>query len=77
MTADNKKSLLNIYLQPTFLVCVIVMACAAIGMDALVEKFNKYFIKYPLPLQKNLDEIDEVKLTPYEVVNKQKIKNCY
>jgi hypothetical protein len=64
---------IKVYLQPAFLICVIVLAAAGGGMSLAVKKFGLYMKKEPLPLKKSLDLLDEKQLAPYRVVEKRKI----
>ena len=68
-------SKLKPYLQPSFLICVVVLAFAAGFKEAIIEKTGVHFIKLELPLKKSLDDMDETKLGPYKVVQKSKIEN--
>lgn len=70
-----KKTIKIYYLQPAFLICVVTLAIAAVGMNSLIGKINPFFIKVALPLQNSLDDIDETKLGHYVVGRKSKIKN--
>ncbi|MHC4634213.1 MAG: hypothetical protein ACYSYU_03220, partial [Planctomycetota bacterium] len=44
-------------------------------MSIAKKKFEMYLKKYPLPLKKSLELLDENRLAPYEVVLKKKIEN--
>jgi len=68
---DNIKA----YLQPAFLLCIIILATAGGAMSYVIEKFEIYFVHEPLPLKKSLDLLSEKDLAPYEVVSKRKIEN--
>ena len=63
------------YLQPAFLICVLVLAVAGAGMSLVTKKLGLYLKKEPLPLKKSLEALDEGKLAPYEVVAKHTIEN--
>lgn len=63
------------FFQPSFVVCVAVLAIAASTKEYTIQKLGIHFIKLPLPLQKPLEEMDETKLAPYQVVNKNRIMN--
>lgn len=65
----------KVYLQPAFLVCVIVLAVAGSGMSIAIKSFGVYLEKEPLPLKKSLDLLDESDLAPYKVVSKVRIEN--
>jgi len=67
---------IRVYLQPAFLVCVLVLAAAGAGMSVTMKKLGIVFKKEPLPLKKSLEGLDERDLSPYKVVSKQKIQNA-
>ncbi|MHC4322878.1 MAG: hypothetical protein ACYSUX_01245 [Planctomycetota bacterium] len=69
------KDYIRVYLQPAFLICVLVLAAAGAGMSVTMKKLGIVFKKEPLPLKKSLDNLDERDLTPFKVVSKQKIRN--
>jgi len=69
------KSVIKLYVQPAFLICVTVLAISAVGMPILIQGLGGYLKKEPLPLKRALDYLDENTLGPYEVVSKQKITN--
>jgi len=71
----NSRDYIRIYLQPAFLICVLVLAAAGAGMSVTMKKLGIVFKKEPLPLKKSLERLDEKELTPYKVVLKQKIRN--
>ena len=72
----DKKNNLHVYLQPAFLLCVIVLAAAGSGMSYAIKSFGVYLKKEPLPLKKSLELLDESNLSPYVVVPpKIKIEN--
>jgi hypothetical protein len=71
-TKDN----IRVYLQPAFLICVLVLAAAGAGMSVTMKKLGVVFKKEPLPLKKSLEYLDEKDLTPYKVVSKEKIRNA-
>ncbi len=72
----NMKNNIRPYLEPTFLICVLVLAAAGAGMSVTMKKLGIIFEKEPLPLKKSLELLDECDLTPYRVVPpKQKIEN--
>jgi len=70
----NHKALKS-YLEPSFLVCVLVLATAGGGMSFIIEKLGVRLEKEPMPLKKPLALLDESKLGHYEVVSKQKIES--
>jgi len=66
------------YLQPAFLICVVVLAIAGGGMSVAIKSFGVYLKKEPLPLKKTLDLLDEDflgQLASYKVISKTKIEN--
>lgn len=72
---NNKtKSLLDLYLQPAFVICVLVLLIAGAGMSYAINKFDIYFTKENLPIAKPLDKLDDNGLDKYEAVHKSKIK---
>lgn len=64
-------------MQPGFLICVVVLATAAGGMQMAIRHLGIQLRKLPLPLQKSLDDMNEAALAAggYQVVRKTKIKN--
>ena len=72
---SDTKDKIRIYLQPAFLICVLVLASAGAGMSITMKKLGIVFKKEPLPLKKSLEYLDEKDLTPYKVISKQKIQN--
>ena len=71
----DTKDYIRVYLQPAFLICVLVLAVAGAGMSVTMKKLGIVLKKEPLPLKKSLEGLDEKDLTPYKVVSKQKIQN--
>ncbi|MBW8035206.1 MAG: hypothetical protein FVQ79_06140 [Planctomycetes bacterium] len=63
------------YLQSTFLICVIVLAVAAVSKDAVIEFCDIVLDKEAIPLKKSMDNMDELLLLPYKIVNRGKIEN--
>ena len=68
------ENILKKYLQPSFVICVVILAIAGGFMSYAIEKFGVYLQKTPLPLKKSLDLLDESSLGSYKIVSKQKIK---
>jgi len=66
---------MKIYLQPSFLICTIILAIAGSSMSFAIKKFGIVFVKELLPIKKSLDNLDEKKLTPYKVMAKEKIED--
>jgi hypothetical protein len=72
----NTRDNIRVYLQPAFLICVLVLAGAGAGMSVTMKKLGIIFEKEPLPLKKSLEFLDERNLAPYKVVlPKLKITN--
>lgn len=69
------KNLMKTYLQPHFLICIIILAGASLGMSAIEKYFSIWFVKEPLALKKPLELINEEKLKPFEVIRKLTIDN--
>lgn len=70
------KDNMRVYLQPAFLICVLVLASAGIGMSITMKQLGIILKKEPLALKKSLERLDEADLTPYRVVPpKLKITN--
>ena len=70
------KSNIRVYLQPAFLICVLVLATTGAGMAVAMKELGMTFKKEPLPLKKTLELLDESDLSPYTVVlPKYKIEN--
>jgi hypothetical protein len=64
------------YIQPAFLVCVVLLAGGAIGMPTAMKHLQMYLIKVPLPISKSLSLLDDNGLGPYKVVAKSEIENA-
>jgi hypothetical protein len=69
-TKDN----IRIYLQPAFLICIVVLAAAGAGMSTAIDRLGLYLKKEPIPLRKSLDLLDENGLAPYQVESNNKFK---
>jgi len=67
---QGMKSDIRIYLQPAFLICVVVLMIAG-GMSTKMRVVKKEF----LPLKKSFDTLNEERLAPYKVLQKLKIEN--
>jgi hypothetical protein len=63
------------YLQPAFVICAVVLGLAGAGMTVAKKQLGLHWKKEPLPLKRLLGEMNEEKLTPYQVVAKQSIEN--
>jgi len=63
------------YAQPAFLLCVAVLALAASGMSLMQSYFKLWLEKEPIGLKKSLDDLDESRLGPFTVKEKNKIQS--
>jgi hypothetical protein len=61
---------IRVYLQPAFLICVLVLVIAG-GTSTRLRLVKKEF----LPLKESFDALNEERLAPYKVVEKLKIEN--
>lgn len=69
------KSAFKPYLQPAFLICVLLLASAATTKTLIIRTMGWHLTKLPLPLQKPFHEMDEKDLLPYVVRSKMRIDN--
>lgn len=75
MMVYEKKNI-RVYMQPAFLICVLVLAAGGVGMSVATTRLGIIFKKEPLPLRKSLELLDEGDLAPYRIVPpKLKIEN--
>ena len=58
MMAERKDNI-RVYLQPAFLICVIVLAIAGAGMSITMKHLGIILDKEPVPLKKSLEMLDE------------------
>jgi len=72
----DKADKLRVYLQPAFVICVLVLATAVGGMSFATKKLGIVFEKEPLGLKKSLTLLDAENLKPYVVVSKEEITNA-
>ncbi len=63
------------YFQPSFLLCVAVLAGAGVGKKAILDYTGAKLNKLPIPLKKPFDLLDEDLLGPYKAISKTKIEN--
>jgi hypothetical protein len=63
------------YMQPAFLICVVILAAAGGTMSMVQSYFGVRRVKLPLLLKRPFDLMDETALAPYKVMKKQKIEN--
>jgi hypothetical protein len=75
MLTHIRQTIRSNYLQPAFLVCVGVLATAAITVSALIKLSGIYLTKEPLPLKKPFTQLDISKLAPYTLSAKSQIDN--
>lgn len=66
---------LKTYLQPSFLICVAILALAGGLKDKVFGYFDLILSKEAIPLQKAFGLIDKEKLHGYKVLNESKIEN--
>jgi hypothetical protein len=72
----SKGNDMRVYLQPAFLLCVLILVAAGSSMSIAIKSFGVYLKKEPLPIKKSLEFLDECDLAPYRVVlPKLKIEN--
>lgn len=69
------KQQVKIFFEPPFLLCVLVLGGAALGMSLIEKHFEMWFVKEPIPLKKSLDFLSEEALEPFKVLRKLKIEN--
>ncbi|MGD9110324.1 MAG: hypothetical protein PVG93_05240 [Phycisphaerales bacterium] len=69
------KNALQSYLQPAFLLCIIVLGMGSLGMSFIESYFRLWLEKEPIPLKKSLDLLDEQKLKSFKVLDKYEIEN--
>jgi hypothetical protein len=72
---SEKKRNFKPYLQPAFMVCVLLLAAASGGMSIAKNKFEMYLKKTPLPLKKSHELLDEDGMGSFKITAKQKIQN--
>jgi len=70
-----QKSSLKNYLEPSFLVCALILAIAGASKSVVIQKMGIHQTKLPIPLKKPFGQMDEALLGPYKVVNRSEIKN--
>lgn len=67
MMSDIKDNM-RVYLQPAFVICVLVLAIAGVGMSITMRSLGIILKKEPLQLKQSLELLDEADLAPYRVV---------
>ena len=65
-----KKILTGLFNDRRFLLCVIVLAVAAAGIQTVATRMRLHFRKLPVPLRKELSEFDTTTMAPYKLVGK-------
>jgi len=66
----------DIYMQPAFLICVVVLVVASSGMSIMIKSLGVRLEKEPLALKKSLELLDRKSLGAYKVVSQQRIENA-
>jgi len=66
----------NNYLQPHFLICVVLLAVTGSTMSFMIEYLGIVLKKEPISLKQSLDLLDSFDLAPYKIVQKGKIENA-
>ena len=75
MMADMK-DYRRLYLQPAFVICVLVLTFAGAGLSITMKSLGIVLQKEPLSIRKSLEFLDESNLAPYQIVPpKLKITN--
>jgi len=69
------KSGIRAYVEPAFVLCVLVLATAGVGMPVAMKKLGVVLKKSPLPLRRSLELLEGEPLGPYKVVSKLRITN--
>jgi hypothetical protein len=74
MDNNSNNSFLKPYLEPAFIICVILLALAAAGLPLIEHTFGLYLRKKPIPLKKSLDLLDSSLAPTYKIVRKEQIE---
>lgn len=69
------KSSIKTYLEPSFLICVLVLAVAGASKSIVIQKLGIQLTKLAIPLKKPFDQMDKASLVPYKVKKKLEINN--
>jgi len=72
---DKMKNIIKTYTQPSFLICILVLAVAGASQSYVIKQLGIQLIKLPISLKKPLEMLEQFDLSPYKVINKHKIKN--
>ena len=70
----NRRHNIKVYLQPAFLICILILIFAGASMSIAINRFGVYLNKEPIPLKKSLDLLDKNDLSPYIVKPQDKLK---
>lgn len=62
------------YFRPSFLVCVVVLAAAAAGMDAVLNWMGAVLEKEPIALRQSFDLLDDQQLRPFEIIRRYRLE---
>ena len=71
----RQPNILQHYLQPAFVCCVIVLILSSTGMSVMIKALGGYLVKQPMPLRKSFSELDEESLHPYRIRARHRIEN--
>lgn len=66
---------MNKLYQPAFVVCAAILAVSAASKEVVIRTLGVQLTKLPIPLKTPFAEMDDKKLEPYQVRNKQTITN--
>jgi len=69
------KSAIKTYLDPSFLICVLILAVAGASKSVVIQKMGIQLTKLPISLKRPFGQMDEAQLAPYKVVSRSEIKN--
>ena len=69
------KSVFKSCLQPSFLICVVVLGLAGVCKTMVIELIDVQLEKLPFELRQSLTLLDESAFEPYKVVRKHSIEN--
>jgi len=75
MNHDCKHNL-SIYLQPPFVLCVLVLALTGVAMSVGMKAFRIYTQKEPCPLENPLHQLVESELGTFKIIEQRTINNA-